>query len=101
VSQNIQPGAVAGEGASSAAASSAPQTQTSGAGRRGGRGSLFSRIRRYYRETVSELRKVIYPTRSELLNYTAVVLVFVSVMVAAVFGLDVLFAKFDLFLFGK
>ena len=67
----------------------------------GGRGGLFARIRTYYRETVAELRKVIYPTRSELLNYTAIVLVFVSVMVAAVFGLDILFAKLDLFLFGK
>ena len=65
------------------------------------RGGLFARIRTYYRETVSELRKVIYPTRSELLTYTAVVLVFVSVMVAIIFGLDILFAKFDLFLFGK
>ena len=65
------------------------------------RGGLFSRIRTYYRETVAELRKVIYPTRSELLTYTAVVLVFVSVMVAIVFGLDILFAKLDLFLFGK
>jgi preprotein translocase subunit SecE len=65
------------------------------------RGGLLARIRTYYRETVSELRKVIYPTRSELLTYTAVVLVFVSVMVAIIFGLDILFAKFDLFLFGK
>ena len=65
------------------------------------RGGLFARIRTYYREIVAELRKVIYPTRSELLTYTAVVLVFVSVMVAIVFGLDILFAKFDLFLFGK
>jgi preprotein translocase subunit SecE len=65
------------------------------------RGGLFARIQRYYRETVAELRKVIYPTRSELLTYTGVVLAFVSLMVALVFGLDILFAKFDLFLFGK
>jgi preprotein translocase subunit SecE len=100
MSTPLQPGAVAGDGAETPPPPR-PQTKTSGAGRRGGRGSLFSRIRTYYRETVAELRKVIYPTRSELLNYTAVVLVFVSVMVAAVFGLDVLFAKFDLWLFGK
>jgi preprotein translocase SecE subunit len=100
MSTPLQPGAVAGEGAETPP-TPRPRTQTAGGGRRGGRGSLYSRIRQYYRETVSELRKVIYPTRSELLNYTAVVLVFVSVMVAAVFGLDVVFAKFDLFLFGK
>ena len=101
MSAPMQPGAVAGDGPDSTEVSPQPRTQTSGAGRRGGRPNIFARTRIYYRETVAELRKVIYPTRSELLNYTAVVLVFVSIMVAAVFGLDVLFAKFDLFLFGK
>lgn len=54
----------------------------------------------YYRETVSELRKVIYPTRSELITYVTVVLIFVTFMVAAVAGLDYLFSKLDLAVFG-
>jgi len=58
------------------------------------------RVRTYYRETVSELRKVIYPTRSELVTYVTVVLIFVSIMVAAVFGLDTLFGYLDVHIFG-
>lgn len=100
MSARTQPGAVAGEGVPPTAPPRS-QPHTAGAGGRGRRGGLLSRIRTYYREMIAELRKVIYPTRSELINYTVVVLVFVSGMVAVVFGLDVLFAKFDLFLFGK
>jgi preprotein translocase subunit SecE len=48
----------------------------------------------------SELRKVIWPTRKELVTYTSVVLVFVTFMVALVSGLDILFAKGVLALFG-
>ncbi len=62
--------------------------------------SLPARLRNYYRETIAELRKVIYPTRSELVTYVSVVLVFVSFMVAAVFGLDTLFGYLDVHIFG-
>ena len=49
---------------------------------------------------VAELRKVIWPTRKQLVTYTIVVLVFVSFMVALVAGLDYVFAQAVLFLFG-
>jgi preprotein translocase subunit SecE len=50
-------------------------------------------IVRYYRETVGELRKVVWPTRQEALNLTAIVLV-VIIVSAAVLGLfDYLFAE--------
>jgi preprotein translocase subunit SecE len=55
---------------------------------------------RFAREVVAELRKVLRPSRKELLTYTAVVIVFVVVLVAIVAGLDVGFAKFALWLFG-
>ncbi|HVM27293.1 MAG TPA: preprotein translocase subunit SecE [Mycobacteriales bacterium] len=45
---------------------------------------LFRRILTFYRQVVAELRKVIWPTRRELVTYTAVVLVFVLFMVAVV-----------------
>jgi preprotein translocase subunit SecE len=63
------------------------------------RPSLISRGFRYIREVVSELRKVIWPTRKQLVTYTGVVLVFVTFMVALVYGLDVGFgwAVFELF----
>jgi len=63
------------------------------------RGPL-SRVTRFMREVAAELRKVIWPTRKELVTYTTVVLVFVSFMVALVSGLDILFAKGVLALFG-
>ena len=62
--------------------------------------SLFSRIARFLREVVAELRKVIWPSRNQLVTYTIVVLVFVSFMVALVWLLDLVFAQGVLFLFG-
>ncbi len=50
--------------------------------------SIPARVMRFLREVVAELRKVIWPTRRELVVYTAVVLVFVSFMVAFVALLD-------------
>jgi preprotein translocase subunit SecE len=64
------------------------------------RASLFGRLVRFLREVVSELRKVIWPSRKQLVTYTIVVLVFVSFMVALVALLDFVFAQGVLFLFG-
>ena len=58
------------------------------------------RIGRFVREIISELRKVLWPSRHELLTYTAVVIVFVVIMVAIVAGLDIGFAKLVLQVFG-
>ena len=55
---------------------------------------------RFARESVSELRKVLWPSRNELVTYSAVVLIFLVVMVAIVAGLDVGFAKLVLAVFG-
>jgi preprotein translocase subunit SecE len=49
---------------------------------------------------VAELRKVIWPTRKELLTYTAVVVVFVSIILTVVGLLDLGFAKAVLYVFG-
>lgn len=62
---------------------------------------LFSRIALFFRQTVAELRKVIYPTRKELIQYTWVVLVFVLVMGAFIGVLDFVFAKGVLAVFGN
>ncbi len=66
-----------------------------------GRVGFFGRIARFFREVVAELRKVIWPTRKELLTYTAVVVVFVTVMLAIVAVLDFGFAKGVLAVFGN
>jgi preprotein translocase subunit SecE len=55
---------------------------------------------RFVRESVSEMRKVLWPSRSELGTYSVVVIVFVVIMVAIVSGLDIGFAKLVLQLFG-
>jgi preprotein translocase subunit SecE len=66
---------------------------------RAGRGPV-ARIGRFLREVIAELGKVIWPTRKELITYTTVVIVFVSIMVALVAGLDIVFAKVVLAIFG-
>jgi preprotein translocase subunit SecE len=61
---------------------------------------IFGGIGRFFREVVAELRKVIWPNRKELRNYTVVVVVFVAVMLSIVGLLDYGFAKAVLFVFG-
>ena len=63
----------------------------------GGRGGKPTR---FVRESISELRKVLWPSRNELVTYSIVVIVFVVIMVAIVAGLDIGFAKLTLLLFG-
>jgi preprotein translocase subunit SecE len=61
---------------------------------------LPARISLFYRQVIAELRKVIWPTRKELITYTTVVVVFVSVMTTIVSLLDIGFAKVVLKVFG-
>lgn len=51
-------------------------------------------------QVMAELRKVVRPTRRELVTYTIVVLVFVCVVMAYVFGLDQVFTRLVGFVFG-
>jgi preprotein translocase subunit SecE len=48
----------------------------------------LARLGLFYRQIVTELRKVVWPTRAQLVTYTSVVIVFVTVMIAYVSGLD-------------
>jgi len=61
----------------------------------------FARIALFIRQVFTELKKVVTPTRRELLNYTLVVLVFVVIMMAIVFGLDQLFGWLAVIVFGN
>ncbi|GGO92186.1 protein translocase subunit SecE [Nocardioides phosphati] len=47
----------------------------------------------FYRQVLAELRKVVWPTREQLVTYFFVVLVFVVVMCALVSVLDLGFGK--------
>ena len=62
--------------------------------------NFFQRIALFIRQVFAELRKVVTPTRQELLKFTAVVLGFVIVMMAIVYGLDVLFVWVTTMVFG-
>jgi len=62
--------------------------------------NVFARIAVFIRQVFAELRKVVTPTRQELLKFTAVVLGFVVVMMAIVYGLDVLFVWVTTVVFG-
>lgn len=62
--------------------------------------AIPARLMRFLREVVAELAKVIWPTRRELVVYTAVVLVFVSFMVAFVSLLDMGLGRAVLSVFG-
>jgi preprotein translocase subunit SecE len=57
-------------------------------------------LARFLREVVAELRKVIWPGRRELITYTTVVIFFVAFIVALVAGLDLLFARGVIAVFG-
>ncbi|MFD9129425.1 preprotein translocase subunit SecE [Kitasatospora sp. NPDC059571] len=61
---------------------------------------LFARIAIFYRQIIAELRKVVWPSRSELIQYTTVVVVFVVAIMLVVYGLDTGFAKLSLWIFG-
>jgi preprotein translocase subunit SecE len=53
----------------------------------------------FVREVRSELGKVAWPTRTETVNYSLVVFFALSLLIAAIFGLDYVSAKGALFLF--
>ncbi|HMG29094.1 MAG TPA: preprotein translocase subunit SecE [Jiangellaceae bacterium] len=80
------------------------QTATPERGRPQQRGGLArlrpARIALFVRQVVAELRKVVYPTRQQLLTYTAVVLVFVGIMIAIVSVLDLAFGWAIFRIFG-
>ncbi len=65
-----------------------------------GKGNPLQRISLFYRQVVFELRKVIWPTRSELITYTTVAMVFVLVMISILAVMDFAFAKLVLKVFG-
>ena len=85
----------------SASATPAGEAPAQGAVERPGpRLGLFARIALFVRQVVAELKKVVRPTRSELMTYTSVVLVFVLVVMAFVTVLDLGIGQVTLWVFG-
>ncbi len=65
-----------------------------------GKPGLWARLSLFMRQVVAELRKVIWPTRKELITYTWVVIVFVAVVTAIVGLFDLVFTRLALLVFG-
>lgn len=53
--------------------------------------NFFKRIAKYFRDVKSEMKKVVWPSKSQVVNNTIVVLVVVAVASLVVLGLDSLF----------
>ena len=53
----------------------------------------------YARQVRAELRKVAWPTRAEVVNYSIVVLLALLLLTGLIFALDYVFAKGVIFLF--
>jgi preprotein translocase subunit SecE len=55
--------------------------------------------RQFLHEVNVELRKVAWPTREETTNYATVVLIALSILMALIFALDLLFSNLASYLF--
>lgn len=62
--------------------------------------NIFGRIALFVRQVISELRRVVTPTRQELIRYIWIVLGFVAVMMVLVFVLDFAFGWISAQVFG-
>ena len=54
----------------------------------GARQNPFVRARDFIRDVISELKKVVWPTQRQLINYTIIVLVFVVIVALIIAALD-------------
>ncbi|MGW7351941.1 preprotein translocase subunit SecE [Streptomyces sp. Z26] len=68
-------------------------------GKRGKKGPM-ARLALFYRQIIAELRKVVWPTRSQLSTYTTVVIVFVVIMIGLVTVIDYGFTELMKTVFG-
>ena len=84
--------------------SSTARTGSRAVRQRPGDGNPFSRffaaVTLFVRQILDELRKVVRPTGSELLNYTVVVILFVVAIMGIVAGLDVVLQRLVLWVFA-
>ena len=61
---------------------------------------IVARVVLFVRQVIGELKKVVRPTRSELITYTSVVLVFVAIVMAFVTLVDFGIGKLTFFVFS-
>nr|WP_296777443.1 preprotein translocase subunit SecE [Rhodococcus sp. (in: high G+C Gram-positive bacteria)] len=97
---STSPGAVSVTKSSGSSKTSGSAVATREKSREPKRMNIFKRLRKFFREVIAELRKVIWPNKKQMVTYTSVVLVFVTFMVAFISGLDLAFIKGVGWLFG-
>ena len=64
------------------------------------KGNIFARTVLFFNQVIGELKKVTRPTYRELVNYTGVVLAFVTIVMVVISLLDWLFSVVVNFTFG-
>lgn len=61
---------------------------------------FFARIGKSFKATKSELKKVVWPTRKQLINNTGIVIAALIVVGLIIFGLDSLFISLSKLVLG-
>ena len=62
---------------------------------------LPARVQKGVKATKSELKKVVWPSRKQLINNTIIVIVAIAIVGIVIFGLDYLFAFIAQLLLGR
>ncbi|MFI2505272.1 preprotein translocase subunit SecE [Streptomyces sp. NPDC018972] len=75
------------------------QKKTRKGGKRAKKGPL-KRLALFYRQIVSELRKVVWPSRNQLTSYTTAVIVFVVLMIGLITLIDYGLSNAAKYVFG-
>ncbi|MET0567354.1 MAG: preprotein translocase subunit SecE [Acidimicrobiia bacterium] len=65
------------------------------------RKSLWARLREYLHEVRQELRKVTWPTREQMVAFSAVTLITSTVLTGVIFGLDIVMKEFVFWLVAR
>lgn len=63
--------------------------------------NFIQRAINFVRQVIAELKKVVWPTRFQLFNYTVVVLVFVVIVALIISAFDFIFTQVAIFIFGS
>lgn len=61
------------------------------ANKKSGKPGIFSRIGRYFKDLRSESKKIVWPTRSQAVNNTLIVIAMILIVGVVIWGLDALF----------
>src|ERR1700741_491487 len=94
-------GQMEADGSPSTRRAPAPATRTPRQQKGGAPARRRATPAQFVREVRDEMRQVAWPSRSELINYTSVVLIALIIMITLIFGLNLPFGKLITDLFTK